>query len=807
MWIALQTDIPLRKAAVLTSVYDILVTRRQWNRTPCPGQWIDGRPSQVDLTVLRYLLPTCAVLIAVATPADGQDFPADSLEFFEGRVRPLLVQHCYECHSTDAESLKAGLSLDSRDGILRGGDSGPAAVAGQPEQSVLIEAVRYKSFEMPPDRKLSDDEITVLVRWVEMGLPWPNVSTAPGRMQVEQEIDWAEARNSHWAWQAVRRPNVPPVGDFENPIDAFVAERRNRAGLRAVPPAAPQVLARRAFLDLIGILPTPQQVAEFEEASDVDRGAATASLVDSLLASPLYGQRWGRHWLDVARYSDGFGGFLDNSGLDDAWHYRDWVVDAFNQDMPCNRFLELQIAGDLIGDYRNAVATGFFALGPTYRSDGGDPDSIAQARGETLDDRVDTLTRGLLGITGSCARCHDHKFDPIPQKDYYSLAGVFQNTSVRNLTFAPDDVAKAYDAHKAAVEELTRKIRRLKKDDQSTRKAELQKQLAALEANGPAAVDRVHALHDTGSSDMAVALRGNLRREGEVAPRRFLRILEGPAPRLFSDGSGRRELAAAVVNPQNPLTARVFVNRVWLHHFGDGLVRTPDNFGSLGEPPTHPELLDWLASEFVAHGWSIKQLHRLIMTSQTYQLSSQFHQESFAADGDNRLLWRMSPRRMDVESWRDSLLFVTGELDSSANGPSVHDPAASQRRTLYTRVSRNGDHFASDMFLRRFDFPSMRATVGKRPQTVVPQQFLFLLNSPFMRDRAKALVARLNQSADTSDERIALAYQLLFSRLPTDVETAIARDFLASPAENPETEPWQQYAQALLSSNEFMYVR
>jgi hypothetical protein len=753
-----------------------------------------------------------ALTVATFAVADD-DFSAEDIEFFEARVRPLLVKHCYDCHSTDAKKLQAGLYVDSRKGMIQGGDNGPAAVVGKPHESLLIEAVKYQSYEMPPDKKLPDAEIEVLVKWVEKGLPWPMVTTSPGHAVAEQNIDWVEARNSHWAWRPVLRPEVPSSGsEHNNPIDAFIAARREAAGIPPVPPADPAILARRMYLDLAGVPPTPQQVSDFTTAVAANRNKAVAELVDVLLASPLYGQRWGRHWLDVARYSDGFGGFLDSSGLENAWRYRDWVVKAFSQDLPFNRFLELQIAGDLVGDKYDAIATGFFALGPLYQSDGGDPDSVALARGDTLDDRVDTLTRGLLGVTGSCARCHDHKFDPIPQKDYYSLAGIFNNTAVHSLPLSPDDVVTRFNEHNSAVAELTKTIKQLKAEDEQAHKIELQRQLDGLNNNAPPGIDQAHTLRDTGSGDMKLAIRGNLRKEGDVVPRRFLRVVAGPEPTSFTDGSGRKELAVAIGDPQNPLTVRVFINRVWLHHFGEGIVSTPDNFGALGERPSHPELLDWLASEFVAQNWSIKQLHRLIMTSETYQLSSQFVDESFGGDGDNRLLWRMTPRRLGVEAWRDSLLAVTGELDTTGEGPAIDDITSSDRRTLYARVSRNGDVFPSDEFLRRFDFPAMRATVAKRPRSVVPQQFLFLMNSQFMLDRAKALVTRLDGMAAADDQRIRHAYQLLFSRSPSEEEVNIGMEFLAATPDAFTSAPvaitqWQQYAQTLLSSNEFMFVR
>ncbi len=825
------------------------------------------------------------------TPAvvDKPTFTAEQIEFFEAEIRPVLVQHCYDCHSTDAAELQAGLYVDSREAMIKGGESGAAVVVGKPAESLLISAVKYNGIEMPPDRKLEQRQIEALTKWVEMGAPWPEATSAPGVPATESrkdwtKFDWAEAQRSHWAWQPVQRPEVPLVKavqistdalatgerggdvrsdglarsgdrpeqggdrpgdrpeqgaarsvdqpeqnaiDFVNPIDNFVIARRSQAGIPGVAPAAAHILARRIFIDLIGIPPTPEQVQSFTMAAAVDRQKAVESLVDELLNSPMYGQRWARHWLDVARFSDGRGGFLEgDKALEEAWRYRDWVVDAFNRDLPINEFIRQQIAGDLSGDPSQAVATGFFALGPTYQSDGGDPDSIAQSRVETLDDRVDILTRGLLGITGSCARCHDHKFDPIPQQDYYSLAGIFNNSATHDLPLANAEVVKRFRDHQHAVEELNKKIKTFPKrsrneknpaaEEASKEEATPEEQaqldqwkveLAELQKNAPRALETAHTLHETGHDDMKVALRGNLLKTGDVAPRRFLRILSEAEPTRYTKGSGREELAASIVDPQNPLTVRVFVNRIWQHHFGAGLVRTPSNFGTLGESPTHPELLDWLASEFVANGWSLKSLHRQIICSATYQLSGDFNEHSYKADGDNRLLWRMSPSRMDVEAWRDSLLSVTGELDPSLGGPSHHNITETKRRTLYAKVGRNGDAFGSDVFLRLFDFPLMRSTVEQRPSSIVPQQYLFFMNSPFMIDRAKALVVRLHSLSDSNEDRIKHTYQLLNARDPEPAELELGLSFVSAPSDGNDLSSWDRYAQVLLSSNEFMFVR
>ncbi len=780
--------------------------------------------------MIRVLLLLTGLLLT-SEPQDVQlfnlnaipNFSADEIEFFEKEIRPVLVQHCYECHSTDAAELKAGLFVDSREGLIKGGESGTAMIPGKPADSLLVASIKYEANEMPPDRKLEQRQIDAMTKWIEMGAPWPKVTSStshePSSTKDWRQFDWKAAQQSHWAWKPVQRPSVPVV-DAEmdaNPIDRFVEARRQHAARGPVALAEAPILARRIYLDLIGVLPTLEETLAFSKSASTDRQKAVESLVGKLLDTTMYGQRWARHWLDVARFSEGQGGFLDNVELKEAWRYRDWVVDALNQDLPINDFIRLQIAGDLSGNPSDAIATGFFALGPTYQSDGGDPDSVAQSQGETLDDRIDLLTRGLLGITGSCARCHDHKFDPIPQADYYSLAGVFMNTSMQALPLDSSDVVKNFSENKEAIESLSKRInpltKKIKKENrEATAEERIQldewtAKLEELKKNPKSNLNVAHTLHDTGSEDMKVALRGNLRKTGDIAPRQFLRLLVGENPIRFTKGSGREELAAAIVEPRNPLTARVFVNRVWMHHFGAGLVRTPSNFGSLGESPTHPELLDWLTCEFIDGGWSLKSLHKRIMTSATYQRSSTFEEQSFKIDSDNRWLWRMNPRRMDVEIWRDSLLSVTGDLDASLTGPSFNKVTESKRRTLYAKVSRNGDVFESDSFLRRFDFPLMRATVEQRPNSIVPQQFLFLMNSDFMVQRAKSLVARIQSYSPSDEARIRQAYELLYSRSPETVELKMGLAFLNATKDGQELSSWDRFAQVLLSSNEFMYIR
>jgi mono/diheme cytochrome c family protein len=779
--------------------------------------------SSIQIAALAAILAAATNGAPCAADSAETTFTAEQLEFFETRIRPLLVERCFSCHSAKAEKLKAGLYMDSRAALLKGGESGAAIVPRKPDESLIIEAVRYESYEMPPDGKLGDEEIALLARWVEMGAPWPAEQSAASPIATATSYDWAELRDGHWAWKPVSRPEIPTATESstwsQNGIDHFVIRRLTEAGLPPSDRTPSEILVRRLYLDLTGLPPTPEQVISFKAEVSIDRKAAIAATIDQLLQSPHYGERWGRHWLDVARYSDGFGGFLDSSGLPEAWRYRDWVVNAFNSDMPYDEFVRLQIAGDLLSNSpESAIATGFFALGPTYRSDGGDPEAVAQAKSETLDDRLDTLSRGFMALTVACARCHDHKFDPIPHEDYYSLAGVFNNSAVNQFPLADDVVVKTYrDAQKVIndlkkmindLKNLAKKEKRKLTGEEQNQIDDWNKTLAELKKAAPPMYETAHTLRDSGSGDMKIALRGDLRKPGDVAPRRFLRLLSSDDPARFTKGSGRLELADVVASADNPLTARVIVNRIWQHHFGKALVRSPSNFGTLGQKPTHPELLDWLASEFVNSGWSIKSLHRLILTSATWQQSSRIREDAFNQDGDNRLIWRMNPRRMDAESWRDSQLFVTDELDETLGGRPIDNITASSRRTIYAKVSRNGDRFASDSFLRLFDFPQMRATVAERPSTIVPQQYLFMMNSDFMVARARALVARISADDPGSEgEKISKAYQLLYGRNATTAETAIGLQYLTQTPEvahgsRPTPEPARPGADLLIADFE-----
>ena len=768
------------------------------------------------------LLLAGSIGIALSGPA-----AAEQVEFFENKIRPLLVEHCYSCHSAEAEAkgkLKAGLRMDSLEGLKKGGDSGPALTPGDPAKSLIVEAVNYRNEDMamPPKAKLDDAQIQILTEWVQMGAPWPGRDAAVAGPHGGEPYDWAKFRTGHWAFRPVVKSSQPEVTDaawIQNEVDRFVLARLEAAGLKPNAPAERHLLIRRAFLDLTGLPPSPEQVAAFLADESPE---AFAKVVDPLLASPHYGERWARHWLDVARYSDGHGGFGDDRALPNAWRYRDWVVAAFNTDMPYDQFVTRQIAGDALKENPDPVATGFFVVGLTYKDDGGDPEAKAVFEAETLSDRVDTFSRAFLGLTAACARCHDHKFDPITTKDYYAIAGVFLNTGQREHPVSPKAEVEAFEAAQAAIREQDQRFndfvhaaaKRLEKkpdeveavlEEESKRElAALLARLEELKKSAPPSYQTAHCLQESGNADMAVALRGDLRKPGEMVKRRFLEIIAGKEPPPFTEGSGRLELARSVVAANNPLTARVIVNRVWGWHFGEPLVRTPSNFGTLGEKPTHPELLDWLAADFMEHGWSLKRLHRQILLSSTWQMSSRFNKEKFTKDGDNRLLWRMNPRKLEAEAWRDSLLAITGELEREPGGPSSEAIWNSKRRTLYIKISRSGDVFESDGFLRLFDLPSPAATSEKRVTTTVPQQYLFMMNSAFMMARSEALGNWMREQPGELPQQLHATYLRLYSRAPEPSEIELGSQWLGTIS---EPERWHRYAQVLLSAHELIQIQ
>jgi len=799
---------------------------------------------------LGILLACCSLFTA-----ESADLSPAQLQFFENRIRPVLVENCYKCHSRQAERPKGGLLLDTREGLLKGGETGPAVVPGDPDHSLLIKAVSYTDadLQMPPKgNKLPDNVIADLSAWVKMGAPDPRIVTLAQR-------NWTNSNRGHWAWQPLKKPAVQEPADSswcKTPIDNFILAKLDEKELKPNPPADKRTLIRRATFDLMGLPPTLKEVEDFVNDGSPD---AFAKVVDRLLASPHYGERWGRHWLDVARYSDTKGQIRrqrEDPNYPYAWAYRDYVVRSFNEDKPYNQFIVEQLAADKLPVTRqnptNLCALGFLTIGDRFM---GMPNDV-------INDRIDVVTKGFLGLTVTCARCHDHKFDPIPTKDYYSLHGVFASCvepaiepviqkNVGGAEYA-DYYKQRMDLQREmeSIQEKFRELRRAR-DREGLRQLqrqerENQSKIAQLELTHPGAPPRAMVLEDVlKPHDSPVFIRGDAGNKGPLVPRHFVEVLAGASRPAFTNGSGRLDLAWAIVGKNNPLTPRVMINRIWLHHFGEGFVPTPDDLGTMSEPPSHPELLDYLAATFVEEGWSIKKIHRLIMLSSVYQESSANNPRFAQVDPNNRLLWRANIRRLEFEALRDSLLAIGGDLDLSMYGRPVdieREPY-STRRTIYGRVDRSD---VADVLIN-FDFANPDLPSGRRHETTVPQQALFLMNSPLVVEQAKHLVALPDFTACKDDTaRIEFLYQRIYQRPPRADETKLGIDFISDtpdrqnlaadenavqpiinegqgfrakraprqqfrngqnlPRRRPPLTAWQEYAHALLQANETSFL-
>jgi len=824
-------------------------------------------------------------------------FTDTQLTFFETKIRPVLVTSCYECHSADSKIVQGGLRLDSRAGVLQGGDTGAALVPGKADQSLLIKALRHDGLEMPPKGKLPDSVIRDFEAWVAMGAPDPRQADGPVPVRT---ID-LEAGRKHWAFQPVADPAAPEVKDTSwpiDPLDRFVLARLEQANLRPVSDADRHLWLRRVSFDLTGLPPTLAEIDAFVRDPGPE---AHATVVDRLLQSRAYGERWARHWLDLTGYAD-MVGTSNNVFAEHSWRYRDYLIEAYHKDKPFDQFVREQIAGDLIPadspqeQAEHITATGFLMVGDVEIVE---PDK-AKMEADHIDTQVIKIGTAFLGMTLGCVRCHDHKFDPIALSDYYGMAGILRSSpsthkipfgvwSMLNSTELPETPEqrtareKSEADHAAQLAAMKSERERL----EGERKG-LAEELAALEQAGAASgptdeppsaaattaaharkgeltkrseelaerirklgpviqhaeffssrVPRAFAMRDGNApADMPIFIRGNPYAPGAVVPRGALRVAAWDSfPEIPAGQSGRLQLAEWLVDPRNPLTRRVAVNRIWQKLFGEGLVRTVDYFGTRGETPSHPELLDHLATRFLRNGGSQKHLIRSLVLSRTYRLSSINDVAARNHDPDNRLLWRMNRQRLDAEALRDGWLAVSGELRSSVGGPAlvleepvncgdlvkagVNPPNYSHRkprageefvRTIYLPVLRTSTA-THDRLRFFFDFVNPAQISGQRSQTVVPTQSLFVMNNDLVRKRARALADQLLAAAPQTDVRLSQLWLRVLNRPLTPAETEDAIAFLARLDATLATEDpairaalcWQELCHALLASNEYLF--
>ena len=756
----------------------------------------------------------------------------EGTDFFEKKIRPALEKYCYECHSDRENKIRGGLLVDTKNGLLQGGDSGPAIVPNKLQESLLWDAINHSGEFKMPKKKMPQEVIDDFKTWITTGAPDPRVKQ---NVLVKTKVSPESISKARGFWSLQAPVLKAPSTVLAKPIDAYIADGLAQAGLVATPPAAAADLLTRLSFDLIGLPPSPEEVAAFALDYKKNPEAAVAAAADKLLASPRFGERWGRHWLDVARYAESSGREF-NSTYPNAWRYRDYVIASFTADKPYDQFLKEQIAGDLIKVKtdeewaQNLIATGFLALGPKAltNQDG------RQFKADLVDEQIDVVTRGLMGLTVSCARCHDHKFEAIPQSDYYALAGIFQSsqtyygtvvglqnrnrTSLIRLPVAlPSPHAKSIGSAEMAA--LQKSLAEAKSEFQAAIQArrEEQKKGANSQADlrritvATRAVaeleEKINSVNADGSprsfcmgvqpgtpTQAKILERGEVSKPGQSIDRGFVQLI-GAGPAIPKDASGRLELANWIASKNNPLTARVMVNRVWMHLFGEGIVRSPEDFGVTGQAPSHPELLDALALQFVQGGWSVKKLLRSIVTSNTYRQASTFNSAAYAKDPQNEKLWRVSPRRLDAEALRDRLLAVCGSLDLNPPkgsevgkaGNSVLDPilarissnASKQNtcRSIYLPVLRD----KLPAMLDTFDMSDSMIAESQRERNSTAAQALFMLNNELIRDCSDSLAARLRRDApDKLDQQIERAFQLCFLRAPSSLELSGAKNLYGS---------------------------
>jgi mono/diheme cytochrome c family protein len=849
--------------------------RSRFSEPGCP------QPGKIFARAIYGLFVAFAFARALASSAAPAPTDAEKAQFFKEHVKPLLDANCIKCHGGD--KTKGGLKLTSRQSIVKGGDTGPAISTDQPDKSLLLKAISYADpdLQMPPKKRLNAEQVAVLTKWVQMGAPWsgsaapePTTATEAAPKKMAPPVN-AETMK-FWSFQPVKRPLVPAVKHADwvkTAIDAFILAKLEADGLDPAPAAPKAALLRRAYYDLTGLPPTPAEVEAFLKDESPN---AFETVVDRLLASPRYGERWARHWLDVVRFAET--NSFERDGLKpNAWRYRDYVIDAFNNDKPYDQFVREQIAGDELDHVtaESVIATGYYRLG--IWDD--EPADRAQARMDEFDDVVATTGQAFLGLTVNCARCHDHKLDPIPQKDYYRLLAFFRG--IRPNGTAPEDVLTeiAPDDELQAVQDEAKAVSRRKTDvlkqiadierpvidklpeaqrtalphggprrraaldpilknalgeDPFRHYEDLQKELATLQAH-KAATAYALSIKELGPNPEPtfIMIRGNAHVPGDQVEPGFPSVLNPPAPVIPAPNPGattsgrRRALADWLASDRNPLAARVMINRVWQHHFGRGIVRSPNDFGNIGDRPTHPELLDWLASEFVARGWKLKQMHRLIVLSSAYQMSSTANPAALAKDPQNDLFWRFDMRRLEAEEVRDSILAVNGTLNLTMHGPGVFPtipkavlagqsrpgdgwgqsaPQEQARRSIYIHQKRS----LVVPILASLDVPDGDSSCPARFTTTQSTQALGMMNSDFVNEEAKVLAARLRkEGGDQPADQVKLALRLALCHEPAQPDVDRGVRFMAGLEQDLKVPPdiaLNQFCLLVLNLNEFVYL-
>jgi cytochrome c553 len=807
------------------------------------------------------LAAPAAPIFAAAAKDSSAQATSDQLAFFEKKIRPVLVQTCYECHSAQAKKLKANFLIDTRTGIRKGGDNGPGIVPGDLDKSLVIAAIRWKdeNLQMPPKKKLADDVIADFEKWVKMGAPDPREGTAVAKSDID-----INKGKQYWAFQAPKSAAPPVVKNANWPrsdVDRFLLAAMETKQIKPVPDADRATLLRRINFDLIGLPPTSAEVEVFLADKSPD---ALEKVIDRLMASPAFGERWGRHWLDVARFAESSGKTV-NFNYPHAWRYRDYVIDAFNADKPFNQFIREQVAGDLLPSkdekqkIERTVATGFLAVGTKSLNEM----NPVQFQMDLVDEQIDATCTAIMATTVACARCHDHKFDPIAQRDYYALAGIFRSTETmygtmrfvqnqhpggiielpKSALLPPDRLtAQGRAMQQAQIDDLKKQRDEMLRDPAkrqaaggqilllSSRISLQEAKLDAFDAEGNPRARAMGARDRFRAADVPLLTRGDIDTPGDKIPRGLPQVLVTGSGEVHTRGSGRLELAEFLASDKNPLTARVWVNRVWLHLFGQGIVPTPDNFGAAGSVPSNQALLDHVAVQFMKEGWSTKKLVRELMLTRAYQLSSKFDSENDQVDPDNVLVWRASPRRLEAEPLRDAMLAVSGQLDSTrpigspvtriGEGPSQQAlrlggliDAYDKHRTVYMPIVRD----QLPEVLATFDFADPSSVNGQRATTSVPSQMLFLMNSSFVINASDATATRLAREAPEEQSRIRQAYLKIYNRPPTALEVTNAQDFLSnyaatissaanlSPAAKHDA--WTAFVQSMMGSADFLYLK